>query len=77
MRPVFRHLAQTRIRCGTPLITARIKWRFGLNHRAVTPVIFRPAPPLMRAIPRRLMVRPATGPLPQMAHDLAARCCVR
>lgn len=42
--------------------------RLGKNLRRVCPVIFLPAPPLALAIPRRLMVRPDIGFLPQIAQ---------
>jgi len=44
--------------------------RFGRKRRGFTPVIFWPTPPFFLAKPRRLMVLPATGFLPQISHIL-------
>ena len=66
--PALRHLVHTRIRFGLPFMSARTRCKLGRNRRLVLPVIFWPAPPFLLAIPRRAMVRPATGPLLQIAH---------
>jgi hypothetical protein len=66
--PALRHLTQTRILFGVPSIIALTVFKFGMNLRAVIPVIFWPTPPFFLARPRRTSVRPATGFLPQIKH---------
>jgi hypothetical protein len=53
-----------------PGMATWIFWMFGLNLRAVMPVIFFPTPPDFLALPRREIRRPATLRLPQNAHIL-------
>src|SRR5512136_2492167 len=59
--PERRHLVQTRTRLTPPLTTARTVWRFGSNRRGVTLWAW-------------LMLRPTTGPLPQISQRLAMSC---
>ena len=66
--PALRHLTQTRILCGVPSTMALTVFRLGRKRRGVMPVIFRPTPPFFLARPRRTIVLPATGFLPQIKH---------
>jgi hypothetical protein len=66
--PALRHFTQTRILLGEPSTIARTVFRLGIKRRILTPVIFKPTPPFFLDKPRRLMVLPATGFLPQIRH---------
>jgi hypothetical protein len=63
--PAFIHLAQALIFIVFPSTTALTDWRLGRNLLLVTPVMRWPTPPLLLAIPLRLIVLPATGFFPQ------------
>ena len=64
--PALMHFAQTFIFFLFPSMTALTGWRFGMKRRRTWPVILWPPPPLLLAMPLRLMDLPLTGFFPHI-----------
>ena len=67
--PAFRHFAQILIFFFLPSIMVWVVCMLGTKRRNVEPVTLCPTPPLLFAIPRRLMDLPLTGFFPQIEHS--------
>src|SRR6476646_935817 len=67
-RPLRMALVLTLVRTIWPSITARTRWMFGRNLRAVMPVTFVPTPPRYLALPRWVIWLPKLVFLPVMAQ---------
>jgi hypothetical protein len=64
--PAFRHFAHTRSRRRRPFTTVRTLWRLGMRRRLVRLMTRVPVPPRVFGLPRRAMLDPASGLLPQI-----------
>ena len=62
--PALRQLVQTSRRRGVPSTMALTRWILGLNRRELRPLIRR----CMAPLPRRLMLLPKLGCLPQISQ---------
>src|SRR4051794_18190576 len=67
-RPLRMALVLTLMRTIWPSITARTRWMFGRNLRAVMPVTFVPTPPRYLALPRCVIWLPKVVFLPVKWH---------